>query len=369
MAKPLVLDEFEKKASDMLKLQHELSSKIASSEQLIAGFCVALESLKDELASKQSVERFVPSDFATLESALHEKQDLIKTLVEDIASLRGVVETKDSHLLELKEKLAEKVKIATENEARAVDLKDELLESKKELLRLKNEISIFDSKFIEGDSENKRLLAELMRTKDDLTHTQAALEDLRKLVSEERESFKSVLSKMKADHEETVKRLVNESLKRNVALATEVKHLRVRLDEQSKMLDMKARKERELTQDIVERMKDIISLRDDEETVAVKPVPPEVMKAEEEAIGAFVVEASREAAEEEEEELLGDRLRTLIGEDKYEDSFHISAVDDLKPMIETALDHGDSPEAVFRSLRSCGYSRKDIETAFSKIRR
>jgi Rps23 Pro-64 3,4-dihydroxylase Tpa1-like proline 4-hydroxylase len=203
-----------------------------------------------------------------------------------------------------------------------------------------------------------------MRNKDDLMRTQGSLDDARKVLGEQQQAFKQAYEQLKQEQEDTVKRLVNESLRRNVALATEVKHLRVKLDEQDRMLDIKSQKERELTQDIVDRMKDIIALRGEKE-----PKRARVVEENPEELGGFIVEASKEAAVEEEEELLTDNLKTLIGTDKYQDTSSISPVEDLCPMIESALDHGDTPELIVKSLRSCGYSRKDIDLAFSKLGR
>lgn len=361
MANPLILDELEKKSQEMLSLQHDLTNRISTGQQIIADFSLELKRLKEQIAAKEGIERVLSGDAATLQAALSEKRELIKNLIDDVAALRTMIEKKDDHVHQLKQKLVEKMAVATENEAKVADLKQEVLDARKEIIKLKNDISIFDSKFVEGDAQNKKLMADLAKTRDDLERGTTELNAVRAALAEQQQNTKSVIEKMHEEHEIATKRIMNESIRRNVALATQAKQLQKIVAGQRGIIELKEKKEAQLAQETVSRVKELLALKEissESITPTMRGASPAWLRSDEVA----------EAYVEEEEDLL-DSLRTLVGSGNYEESASIPQLDDLCPMIETAFDHGDSRDEIIRSLRSCGYTKSDIEEAFQKLGR
>ncbi|MBI4739322.1 hypothetical protein HY772_07295 [Candidatus Woesearchaeota archaeon] len=361
MANPLTLDELEKKSQEMLTLQHDLTNRLSQSQQIIADFSLELERLKEQITTKEGAERLLPGYLGTLQSALLEKQELIKNLIDDVTTLRSVIDKKDEHLRELKQKLTEKIAIATENEATAVTLKQELLEASKEIIRLKNDVAIFGSKFSEGDAQNKKLAADLLQTKDELQHTATELKAVQAALAEQQQNMKNTIKNLVDEHETVTKRIMNESVQRNLVLATEVRRLRNMVDAQRRTIELKEKKETELAQETVSRVKDLLAVKESASQTSEDlsgSVSPALSR----------LEYTQEAYVEEEEDLL-ESLRTLVGSDQYEQSATIPQLSDLCPMIETAFDHGDTKDEIIRSLRGCGYARSDIEAAFRKLGR
>ncbi|MBI5397990.1 hypothetical protein HZB03_00870 [Candidatus Woesearchaeota archaeon] len=233
-------------------------------------------------------------------------------------------------------------------------------------MRLKNDIAIFDSRFSESNAQNKKLAADLLQTKDELQRTTAEVNTVRAALVEQQQNMKSAIEKLAGEHESATKRIVNEGIRRNLALATEVKQLRDMVGAQRRVIDLKEKKETELAQETVSRVKELLSVKESASSqtseAALRGVSPMPSRS------SLQPEYAREAYVEEEEDLL-ESLRTLVGSDNYEQSASIPQLSDLCPMIETAFDHGDTKDKIIRSLRSCGYALSDIDEAFRKLGR
>jgi len=120
--------------------------------------------------------------------------------------------------------------------------------------------------------------------------------------------------------------------------------LKTRLDEQNRLIEEKSRRERALVGDFSSRMQDILSQTPSFPTDVKVPAMPVI------------------------EEPIFEKPEPMYKVELESSIKMPSKMDEIVPMIELALDHGDDTDKIRHSLVSSGYSKSDIEQAFSMLK-
>ncbi len=390
-----ILDEIERKSQDILRSNEELASKLRANQQAIAKFNSdleqvkgikdfdpavkkQLESIKSELIDKRNLITELIDDLKPLETDLSRREELVDSLkqrVDDQAkkielmskdmmngkaqlqqvldsnsSLKKQLVEKEGMISVLKDRLNEKVTALKKSDEHIIWLEQEVLSHQKNTLALSNRLGAVEKRVFSTDEQNQKLLYELMVQKERLKEAETQLEKADKLVESQNSEYSRTLDALKQEEEEKKSMILQKYVTKITAMNASMSVMKSQLEKHKALLEEKARKERELVVDFSEKMKSLLLSKDVVPDVSLSL--PDVKEPEEPMFEFKFDDDNGEKAKKGE---------AIAGPDP------IPKIDEITPMIDLALDHGDSPDTIVHSLRSSGYSKKDIDAAFEKL--
>ncbi|MBW2965268.1 hypothetical protein KY363_07460, partial [Candidatus Woesearchaeota archaeon] len=254
----------------------------------------------------------------------------------------------------VKDKLTEKASMLKEVGERNSQTQQELESYKKQIFEFSNKIGAIEKRVYATDEQNQKLLYELMKHKERLKEAELELAEKDRLVELQNAQFSKKLEAIRKDAEDAKLVLMKNHSKKLAVLHAAVDSLKTRLERQSSALDVKLRKESALISEFNSKMGELLSAQDLSADVSgietqLKGLADEPALAEEKSAKGSVPSFSFEAPDDD---------SAVQGPSK---------VDEIIPMIELAMDHGDGGDTIRHSLKSSGYSDMDIDDAFSRL--
>jgi peptidoglycan hydrolase CwlO-like protein len=326
MAESNIREDIAKKSAELARSNEELAAKLRKNEEILA-----------RLEKIDSVNQ-------ALKTQVTEKESIAKVL---------------------KDKLTEKTHAHNTSEQKINDLTQELEKCKKHIFAIENRAGVLEKRVFSTDEQNQKLLYELMRFKEQVKNAEEELANKEKLLTARQSEQALLLERFRKEEKEKKVSIMKNHSKKLAVMNAAIASLKTKLEEQQRMIDEKAGKERALIEDFNRRMQEIMMTKpeftldlSDVDKINSEP-ETETATSEEKTPESFAFET-----EEEKETESGEETSELGSES--EEGLP-SKIEEIIPMIELAVDHGDDSVTIKHSLKSSGYSEKDIEEAFSKL--
>ncbi|MBN1544555.1 hypothetical protein JW898_03785 [Candidatus Woesearchaeota archaeon] len=408
MVENSILEDIGKKSQEIMRSNEELADRLRKNQEVISRFAEEFESLRQEMGGSGS-DPAVRAELKRLKGELEDKRRLISEMIDDIkpveldlsrredvvnsmkqkiddqsarieslskdildsrrqlqdldrlnTELRKQVAEKDGMVRVLKDKLAEKTSLLKGMDSRNSDLEQQIDAYRKQVFALNNKVGAVEKRVFSTDEQNQKLLYEMMRMKERLKSNDAALAEKGRVIGSREAEYADALEQLRKEEEEKRLIIMKNHAKKvslfNAALAS----MKVKLDKQQKVIEEKARKENALMSEFGERMKELMMTRfEPSETVSISP--DDLRSFDEPESSGY---AGRMGVSDD------DAPSGETGMDSGTDdggSSLPSKIDEILPMIELAMDHGDDIDKIRHSLLSSGYSKADVENAFSSL--
>jgi chromosome segregation ATPase len=398
MAGTTILEDIEKKSREIMRSNEELASRLKKNQDLIAKFSDELEGLKSE--SGDSFDFSVKKELEKLKTDLESKRTLITELIDDMkpievdiarredlidsmqnrvddqakkiemlskdlmdnkkqleqyiaqnTELRKQAAEKDGLIKVMKDKLGEKVSLLKDVDGKNRDMEQDIESGKKQLFALNNRIIVMEKRLFAGDEQNQKLLYELLKHKESLKVVDAEAAEKERLLQDIQEEHAKELDELKKAEEEKRIMVVRDHARKMTAMNATISALKSKIDQQNRILEEKMRKEEALIGEFNTRMRDLLSS---------KSVPIDTS-----SIPSYSTSIDTESYSAPVEEQRSQEPMFVV---EAETSLRLpSKMDEIIPMVELAMDHGDDLDKIRHSLASSGYSDADISKAFSKL--
>jgi hypothetical protein len=408
MAKNNILKEIEKKSQDIMRSNEELAAKLKDNQDMITRFSdeleeirasegekgfepatrKELENIKSELEDKKRLITELINDLKPVEVDIARRENMVDALnqrVDDQAAkieliskdfienkkelqqtvdankeLKTQIAEKDSMIKVLKDKLTEKTSLLKDVDQKNRDLEQETDSSKKQIFTLNNKIGALEKRIFSTDEQNQKLLYELKSQKEKVKALEASLTGRNIVIESQKAGQETNLEALRKEEEDKKVMIMQNHSKKIAAMNAAIALLKTKLEQQNRLLGEKASKERALIEEFNARMRELMLTRS-EASVDLSDIDmgTEPTEGTEESTADKPFESSEsemfkiDAPEEE-----------SIEETETEGP---SKVDEITPMIELAMDHGDDVDQIKHSLLSSGYSEKDIEESISRL--
>lgn len=304
-----------------------------------------------------------------LNKKLYEKQKILAQLIDEIDPLEKSIEERENQINIIKQQSADKDKIIVklngdkelllkeirQNNARFAELNDiikagklEILKRDKQILMDNNEVGFATKKALKIEEFNKKLILRNKELFDELKKAKHDLETFRINLEQREKYFSGLIETTKKEMENRIKHFAEKSAKENLDRSLREKTFLEKIDSLNKVIEAKKQKEIKMANEISSKFREM--LLSEPSSVKKQRVSAPVKSAEtefEEEIPEF--RSSEDAFSEEKE------------------GKSASRTDEILPIIEIAIDHGDSIPKIKESLLSSGYSRKEIEESLKLI--
>ena len=388
MAQANLLEDIERKTQEIMRSNDELASKLRKSQETISVFNkelellkssgpnfessvrIDLERMKSDLEEKRQLLANLIDDLEPLELDLAKKEDVInllaqrvddqtaklesvsKQLVDSKSQLQRIIDEdsglkkqlaeKEALLKVTKDRLSEKTTLLKELDEKNRRMEQELDSSKRQLFAFNNKMGAIEGRVFSTGEQNQKLLAELMRMKERSSSVESALAEKDRLLEANSHEFSQRLELLRKEEDEKRLMLMQNHSKKVAAMNAAISLLKAKLEQQSKVVEQRSAKEQAMISEFNARMRELLLTKPED----LSQLDLNFQSPEPEPEPAYNIE-----------------------EPKIEDSGVVfpSKLDEIMPVIEMALDHGDSLDQVRHSLLSSGYSKRDIEEAISKL--
>jgi DNA repair exonuclease SbcCD ATPase subunit len=339
---PEVKDELERFKSDIKAKKDMLDKMIEGIKPLeteIDNRISAIDYLKKEIGEKEKSIAAMSSDNKAL-------KDSNSALTVENTRLKSSVAEKDGLLKVTKDRLAEKTNQLKDAEDRIGRLSQEVDSYKKQLFSLNNRIGAIESRIHSTDEQNQKLLYELMRYKELQKHFDAQLSEKGRIIESMKAEQSLALDSVLKDEEEKRVLLMKSHSKKITLLSAALDSLKTKLEQQNRIIDDNTARETAIIAEFSRKMSDLLANKPSFSAEIPKFDDADAAVSAQDPLPRFSAPKQPEFD---------------FGRDSGP-----SKVDEIVPMVELAMDHGDSVERIRHSLESSGYSRKDIEEALSK---
>jgi chromosome segregation ATPase len=402
-----ILLEIERKSQAIMRSNEQLAERLRQNQQLIAKFSEDFESLKADVGG-EVLDAATKKQLVQLKSELEEKKRLISDMIDDLKpveldfarredeisafrqriddqarkieslsrdllenrkqsesliaannDLKKSMAEKDGLLKVLKDKLNEKVSLLKDVDDRNHTIEQQADAYRKQVFALDNKVKAIEGRVFATDEQNQKLLYEMMRQSEKVKSLESSLAEKAALLDSQQDEFARQLESLRKEESEKKVLLMQSHSKRMAVLNSTIDALKSKLIQQQKVLDDKSAREREVISDFSTKMREILSTKAE---VRLDDLPHfseawESAKAEMNSEMSSMSEAPKFVLGAEEDKSSVDAL-VPKGPSK---------IDEIIPMIELAMEHGDDLDKVKHSMLSSGYSKADISKALSKL--
>jgi chromosome segregation ATPase len=401
-----VLDEIETRSKEIMRSNDELAAKLRQNQELLTRFSGEFESLKADLGG-EPLDLPVKRQLEQLRSELEEKKLLISDMIDDLKpveldlarredemaafrqriddqakkieslskdvldnrkqsesllavnnELKKAVAERDGMVKVLKDKLAEKTTLL-----KGVDEKNRSLEQqadsyRKQVFALDNKVKAIEGRVFATDGQNQKLLYEMMRQNERLKALESRLAEKEALLESKEAEYAGALEAFRKEEYEKKAMIMQSHAKRMAVLNATIDALKSKLMQQQKVVEEKSVREREIISDFSTKMREILSARAE---VRLDDLPHfseawESAKAEMES-----------AVEQADFNFSADEDNAAAVDEFSDPPKGPSKMDEIIPMIELAMEHGDDIRKIKHSLLSSGYSQKEVSAALSRL--
>ncbi len=360
------------------KLRNDLEEK----KLLISDLLNDLKPLEDDIARRENaaeaLRQRVDDQASRIESLSKDLFDDRKRLQELAAAngeLRKKVAEKDAIITVLRGRLEEKTSSLRELDRHNHELEQDIDSYRKKVFSLENKVGAVEKSVFSTNEQNQKLLYELMRFKERVKALESEIADKDMLLEDKDARFSADLAALKKEEDEKKAAMMKSHSKKVAAMNAAVAALKNRIFQQQKVMDARARKENELISDFNSRMRDILESKeavpfDIGDVAGFSEGEAEGQEADREEGGGAGVNSGRVGEPEgaggkASGESGGSGMMSFELPEAGEEG--LSRIDEIIPMIELAMDHGDDIRTIRHSLHSSGYSEKDVSDALEKL--
>jgi len=403
-----ILLEIERKSQAIMRSNEQLAERLRQNQELIAKFSEDFESLKADVGG-DALDAATKKQLVQLKSDLEDKKHLIAEMIDDLkpveldfarredeisafrqriddqarkieslskdmlenrkhsqslisanSELKKSMAEKDGMLKVLKDKLNEKASLLKDVDERNRTIEQQADAYRKQVFALDNKVKAIEGRVFATDEQNQKLLYEMMRQNEKVKSLESSLAEKTALLDSQQDEFSRQLESLRKEESEKKIILMQNHAKRMSVLNATIDALKSKLMERQKALDEKSVREREIISDFSTKMREVLSTK---EEVRLDDLPHfseawESAKAEMETEMRSVPEPPKFVLDRKEDKAAVDSALLPKGPSK---------IDEIIPMIELAIEHGDDLEKVKHSMLSSGYSQKDINSALSRL--
>ncbi|MBU2560696.1 MAG: hypothetical protein KKD17_00200 [Nanoarchaeota archaeon] len=409
MVEKSILEDIGRKSQEIMRSNEELAERLRKTQEVISRFAEEFESLRQDIGGA-GVEPAVRADLQRLKGELEEKRQLISEMIDDLkpveldlsrredvvnamkqniddqsakieslskdllnnrrqlqdfdrlnTELRKQVAEKDGMVKVLKDKLAEKTSLLKGLDNKNHDLEQQIDAYKKQVFALNNKVGAVENRVFSTDEQNQKILYEMMKMKERLKFAEASLADKDRIIGSQEAEYAKALEQLRKEEEEKRLIIMKNHAKKVAIFNATLASMKAKLEKQQRLIEEKARKESALMSEFGERMKDLMMTKfESSETFSISPDELPSFDEPEKSSYAGSMEMSGE------DDRAGEAGLGSGSEDDVSSSLP-SRMDEIIPMIELAMDHGDDMAKIKHSLRSSGYSEDDVEKAFARL--
>ncbi|NQU78373.1 hypothetical protein HQ545_01250 [Candidatus Woesearchaeota archaeon] len=409
-----ILEEIGKKSQELMRSNQELASKLIKNQELISRFGNELEDIREQTGGKG----FGPTarkELENLKSDLEDKKLLVSELIDELKPVEQELMRRDdvinglnnrigeqsdkigalSKEIDKNNELAKQLGISNENFQKQIVEKDSMIDvlkdklgqltstikkvnkdnsdltiaqdnAKKDVFGLKNKVGALEKRVFSTDEQNQKLLYELVNQNERVKQLQEALSRKDAEFGVANQNYEHSLETIRHNSVDN-KSLMIKSYSRKIAkMNSMVSLLNTRLEQQSRLLDKKSSEELKLIREFQDNMEQLMSRKADFE---IGPVAANI-KAE------FKNPTDKKDDDNNEEIVTKQADNSSVSQSIDKSSYDTpgmtgtsesASVEEIMPIIELAMDHGDSVDKIRHSLHSSGYSKDTVSEAFSRL--
>ncbi|MFC1741940.1 hypothetical protein ACFL3V_05370 [Nanoarchaeota archaeon] len=284
----------------------------------------------------------------------------VEQIVDENHTMKKLITEKDSLLKILKDKLTEKATLLKQLEDNTRDTVNDIDNYKKQIFSLQNKIGAVEKRVFSTDEQNQKVLYEFMKNKERLQQIETDLAERDRIIAKMKEAHSRNIEAFQRDSAEKKMLLMKNHSKKITVMTAALDMLKTRIEQQNRLIKNKSVKESRLIKEFNSQMQDIITAKND-------------LSIDTSVIPSDTDEMTEEAAERP-SEALSQITESLVTEPAPEASASAEVISEpesrsaeIVPIIELALDHGDTLDSIKHSLLSSGYSENDIDEAVSGL--
>jgi chromosome segregation ATPase len=283
----------------------------------------------------------------------------IEQIVEDNDSLKKQVAEKDGLLKVLKDKLTDKASRLKELEQKNSEMEKDVESYKKKLFEFSNKIGAIENRVHSTDEQNQKILYELMKAKERLKEAEQEIAEKDALIKAKEDEFSDKMAAAEKHFNENKRLIMEKHSKKAAVLHATIDSLKTKLAQQNHMLGVDLAKESAVLKEMVSKIGSLLSERD-----SLSGKFKEIY-ATAEGLG----KEQKEGADIDEIKVpeFSPGPDTATAAMEVDADAVVSRVDEIIPMVDLAIDHGDDEDSIRASLKGSGYSDKDIDAAFSAL--
>ncbi len=335
--------------------------------------------MEDNKPSEKKVNQSSSNDITALKKQLADQQgkiDSIWNLVSDKKRVEQIIEEntalkkqateKNSMLMILKDKLTEKASSLKVLEENNKNMQQDLETYKKQIFEFDNKIGAVEKRVYSTDEHNQKLLYELMRYKERLKEVDTDISEKDKLIEMQSDQFSKKLDSLKHESDDNKLTVMKIHSKKMAVLHATIDSLKAKIHQQNKIAEEKLRKESVLISEFNSKMSDLLSAGNSVDLSGIEASLESIKSDDDETVTGHSIDLETKSADKKEHQEFS--MASHAGSDYNKPTISgPSRIDEIIPMIELAMDHGDNVDMVKHSLTSSGYSEADINDAFSKL--
>ena len=284
-----------------------------------------IKSLKDETLRREQENS----------KMLSEKDKVIKNLEKSIASLKKIVNQKNSLLLQVEKKHSLELQKTYEREQQILKLKTDLAASNQMFSDVNKEFDLVRKHLAALEKANESLVDKREVYMQNLTILKTSLDSADALSKKEKKVFDDAIKSLRKENKIKLSDITTQSTKMQVDLKSHIFELEKDLQKHKDLLQQKEEREKLLLSDFNEKFR-----------------------------GLMLAKEPTHHTRTPKKHLIKQKPQSTIKQNIHsEDELRM-----LKPMVETALAHGESIDHIEHSLASVGYSEENIKKVINGLR-
>lgn len=346
---------------DSEKTRREGSERITTANKEIERLQNLL-SQKDAMIAKANAEASeTRQSIDIMKRQLDQKTELITRLGQDIEKMRKDFSVKNNVLLEMQNKNRQSLQRMQEMNAL--------------MIKTRTSNGVARQSLLETEEKNKKMMADYLKMQTAVKSLKESLEkkdvELRRKEAELTDAFDS----FKKDSEIRSKAMIGRNTREIVGLRAHIDRLNRHITQLKSIIEAKERKEQDVVAVLNERFRDLLETKGRMEAVPalrteVKTEAPKAPRLKDLGVGSPYETENAEPAKR----VPGPAASEVSFEPGFtpgiaqdEQAYFQYHIDDITPMIELGLEHGDTEEQIVKSLVSSGYKQADVEKALSQV--
>lgn len=324
-----------------------------------------LLSQKDAVINKANAETSeTRQSIDIMKKQLDQKTGVITKLGQDIETMRKDHDVKNQVMLGMQNKNRQLLQRMQEMNALIIKTKTSNGAARQSLL--------------ETEEKNKKMMADYLKMQAAVKSLKESLEKKDVELRRKEAELTSAFDSFKKDSEIRSKAMIGRNTREIVGLRAHINRLNRYVAQLKSVIEAKERKEQDVVAVLNERFRDLLETKGRMEAVPalraeMKTEAPKAPRLKDLGIGSPYETENAEPATR-----MPEPKERNVSEASFEpgftpgivhgeESYFPHHIDDISPMIELGLEHGDTEEQIVESLVNSGYKRSDVEKALSQV--
>jgi len=258
-----------------------------------------------------------------------------------------------------------------------VSLNSRIAQQEKQINMLHTQVGALGNKLEKTEDVNKRVLIKTLDASKKYEDISNQLVQTKKSLIEKESTYGRNMETVKREYSDKTKQLITDNTKRVVAMMAQIEGLKKEVMKRDSLLDEKEKKEQEILVDFVKKFKDITSARsklqlvsDAEKTHGTHPAEGTVTEGTAPAQPVTPPKSFGTETVEAQPIPFNDVFKGITTEMEEEEEVRPFKPDlsVLEPMVERAVEQGESDDAILDSLVCSGYDREDVRKVLVKLK-